>query len=341
MGRGAVRAVREEGGTTVVVEWSDGADEVLGGDLTAALAYATPAGGAVALAVAPLGLRDRTRGTVAFTTSMGFGRKLDRLRAKPQVALAYHSREHGFATADCFVVVQGEAEIRTDSDQAEIDHVVEQAVAFTGTLPRGPKRFWTWWLRDYYATRVPVVVTATRVREWPDLRCAGPVRVSGAPEAAHAPSQEPPAKGTGPRVHVAGVARRIASLPHVLLAFLDAGGMPTVVPVDVVGHSPEGLQLRAHPGLIPPGQRRAGLTAHAYGPQCVGIRTRYHTGWLTVDDEGRVRYAPHTEKGFAAPPVKGLMLLISGLIATRGVRRAKRRGASACLPRPMRHSSSL
>lgn len=37
--------------------WSDADDEVIGGDLTAALAYATPAGGAVVTAVAPIGLR--------------------------------------------------------------------------------------------------------------------------------------------------------------------------------------------------------------------------------------------------------------------------------------------
>jgi hypothetical protein len=55
-----------------VVTWPDHVDEILGGDLTAALGYATPAGGAVVMAVAPIGLRDRRRGTVSFTTSLGF-----------------------------------------------------------------------------------------------------------------------------------------------------------------------------------------------------------------------------------------------------------------------------
>jgi hypothetical protein len=58
----------------------------------------TPAGGAVVTAVAPIGLRDREAGTVGFTTSLGFGRKLDRIKQTPRVALAYHAREHGFAT---------------------------------------------------------------------------------------------------------------------------------------------------------------------------------------------------------------------------------------------------
>src|SRR4051812_34902006 len=60
------------------VQWSDAIDEVIGGDLTAALAYVTPAGGSVVTAVAPIGLRDRDAGTVGFTTSLGLGRKLER-----------------------------------------------------------------------------------------------------------------------------------------------------------------------------------------------------------------------------------------------------------------------
>jgi hypothetical protein len=50
------------------VSWPDEVDDVLAGDLTAALAYVTPAGGAVVTAVAPVGLRDRAARTVTFTT---------------------------------------------------------------------------------------------------------------------------------------------------------------------------------------------------------------------------------------------------------------------------------
>src|SRR6185295_6343377 len=75
--------------------WPDEVDDVLGGDLTCAIAYVTPAGGAVVTAVAPIGLRDREANTVGFTTSLGFGRKLDRLRTEPRIAMAYHAREHG------------------------------------------------------------------------------------------------------------------------------------------------------------------------------------------------------------------------------------------------------
>src|SRR5436305_5201949 len=91
------------------VQWPDAIDEVVGGDLTAALAYVTPAGGAVVTAVAPIGLREREAGTVGFTTSLGFGRRLDRIKQNPRVALAYHAREHGFASVSRFVLVQGTA----------------------------------------------------------------------------------------------------------------------------------------------------------------------------------------------------------------------------------------
>jgi hypothetical protein len=67
------------------VTWSEDIDAILGGDLTAALAYLTPAGGAGATSVAPVGLRDRRAGWVGFTTSLGFGKKLERIDRDPRV----------------------------------------------------------------------------------------------------------------------------------------------------------------------------------------------------------------------------------------------------------------
>jgi len=100
--------------------WSEADDEILAGDLTAALAYLTPAGGAVLTPVAPIGLRDRDAGTVTFTTSLGFGRKLDRIARNPRVALAYHARDHGFAAAPRFVLVQGTATYDAHPDEAKL-----------------------------------------------------------------------------------------------------------------------------------------------------------------------------------------------------------------------------
>src|SRR3954469_10151298 len=103
------------------VQWPDAIDEVIGGDLTAALAYVTPAGGAVATAVAPIGLRDRDEGTVSFTTSLGFGRQLQRIEHDPRVSLAYHAREHGHSSSGRYVLVQGNASVVKEPDQEYLE----------------------------------------------------------------------------------------------------------------------------------------------------------------------------------------------------------------------------
>src|SRR3954470_25083359 len=98
------------------VTWPDAVDEVVGGDLTAALAHVTPAGGAVGAAVAPIGLRDRDEGVVSFTTSLGFGQKLKRIERDPRISLAYHAREHGLASSGGYVLVQGDASVVKEPD---------------------------------------------------------------------------------------------------------------------------------------------------------------------------------------------------------------------------------
>src|ERR1700730_7495508 len=134
----------------VAIVWSDLDDEIIGGDLTAALAYAPPAGGAVLTPVAPIGLRDRAAATVSFTTSLGFGRKLDRIRENPRVALAYHAREHGFARDLRYVLVQGTRHYQAQPDPPILDTRVGPASArFMGEPRRG--LFWDRWLSVYYA----------------------------------------------------------------------------------------------------------------------------------------------------------------------------------------------
>src|SRR5436305_7555685 len=132
--------------------WSESDDEVIGGDLTAALAYMTPAGGAVVTAVAPIGLRDRAAGTIGFTTSLGFGRKLDRIKADPRVALAYHAREHGFAERPGVVIVQGRARYEPEPDRGALERLQPAITRFMG--PRQTGRFWDRWLSAYYEDRV-------------------------------------------------------------------------------------------------------------------------------------------------------------------------------------------
>ena len=176
-------------------------------------------------------------------------------------------------------------------------------------------RFWDWWLRAYYASRIVVTVHVERVSSWPDLACHGARTVVGRPVPDGPPaSQRPPRGGTAPRVELAPAARRLKGLPHVLAAYVGADGFPEVVPVTLGRTDPSGITLH---GPLPLGARRAGLLAHRYEPQLIGLRTVTHTGWL---DEGI--YAPHTAAGFRAPANKTLLLLANGFAARRGQRQA-------------------
>src|SRR5919112_5195698 len=225
-----------------VTGWPDAIDEVLGGDLTAALAYNTPAGGSVVTAVAPIGLRDRDAGTVSFTTSLGFGKKLERIRRDPRVALAYHAREHGMAEgSERYVLVQGSASVVTEPDRDYIEFIGRQAEPFMGKPARGP--FWDRWLSAYYADRVTVHDDVHRIVAWPDLRCAGSPEVVGAPwtEEDRLPAgQKLPAKGTGPRMDAVRAAKALRKLPHQLLGYRGGDGHPVVVPVEVAEESDRG-----------------------------------------------------------------------------------------------------
>lgn len=304
--------------------WSDAVDEILGGDLTAGLAYATPAGGAVVTAVAPVGLRDRAAGTVSFTTSNGFGRKLERIRRDPRVALAYHAREHGHSRLPEYVLVQGRATPRPH-DRAELEALQPNVVRFMGEPKRGP--FWDRWLAAYYADRVRVDVAVERIVVWPTLDCSGEPVVLGAPLPAEpAAPQAPPKNGAGPRVPAERAGQRLAALPHRLVAALGADGFPLVLPFDVVASSAQEIDVRvAGPGL-PPGGRRAGLLAHHYRSRLIGLKARQHTGWIELQDgdPAHARYAPHTESGFVAPANKTLLLLANGFMARRGLRQARK-----------------
>jgi hypothetical protein len=312
------------------VQWPDAVDEAIGGDLTAALAYVTPAGGAVVTAVAPIGLRDRDNGTVSFTTSLGFGRKLERIERDPRVALAYHAREHGLSSSPRYVLVQGSASVVKEPDQEYLEFIGRQATPFMGPPRRGP--FWDRWLSAYYSDRVPVHVHVERIVSWPDLRCWGEPEVHGAPASDDGPPppQEPPAKGTGPRLDSGRAGTAASRLPHQLVAFRGSDGHPVVVPVRLTGADAGAIRLEAAPGLLPPGGRRAGLLAHDYRAKLIGLAARQHTGWLEADDAGtQALYAPHTSSAFRAPANKTLLLLGNGYLARKGLKEAHKRGTLA------------
>ena len=309
-----------------IVQWDDAVNEVLTGDITAALAYVTPAGGAVVTAVAPCGSAVRAEGVVGFTTSLGFGKKLERIVRQPSVALAYHSREHGFSTSAQFVLVQGGATVDLTPSEQRLKAFEPQATRYLGAIKRGA--VWDRLLREYYGERVFVDVDVRRIIAWPDLQAAGDPLVVGDAPAGPPDPQAPPKNGTGPRVDVTGIAGRITALPHRVLAFRGADGFPVVVPVELAGHDADGLRLVDTHGLLPPGGRRAGLLAHSYRPQLVGLSTRVLTGWLDVADDGAAVYAPHTSKGFTAPPNKHLLLVTNGLVAKYGFHKARRAGVA-------------
>jgi hypothetical protein len=306
------------------VRWSDDIDEVISGDLTAAAAFLTPAGGAVVTGVAPCGVRDRSRGVVSFTTSLGFEKKLERIITNPRVALAFHAREHGFSTSPRFVLVQGIASVDLVPSRPRINAMIPQAEHYLGEVKRG----WRWdkLLRVYYRERVFVDIEVLRITAWPNLAAAGPPEVSGRPLVGPPVAQGPPRNGTPPRVAVDKASNQIAVLPHRVLAFRGGDGLPTVIPVSMAGHDSSGLRLVCSPGLLPPGARRAGLLAHSYRPQLVGLSTRTYTGWLDVGEDGTAVYSPHTSKGFRAPPRKTLLLVSNGLLAKYQMRHAQRVG---------------
>jgi len=313
-----------------LVRWSDDADDVIRGDITAAAAYLTPAGGAVVTAVAPCGLGQRDAGLLAFTTSLGFGKKLERIVADPHVALAFHAREHGFSASPAFVLAQGMASVDLQPSRARLEALTPQAERYVGKVVRGP--VWDRLLREYYGERVVVDISLRRIAAWPDPSASGDMEVTGAAWAGLADPQPPPGNGTGPRIDVAKAAGRIATLPHRVLAYRGADGFPVIVPVQIAGHDRTGLRLVAAAGLLPAGGRRAGLLTHAYRPQLVGLSTRIFTGWLEVSRDGAV-YAPHTSKGFVAPPSKTALLVLNGLLAKYGLWQARRQGTAERLQR--------
>jgi hypothetical protein len=313
--------------------WPDEVDDVLRGDLTCAVAYVTPAGGAVATAVAPIGLRDREARTVGFTTSLGFGRKLERIKQEPRVALAYHAREHGIGDGANrrFVLVQGKATFDPAPDRELLDEIGERAEPYLGAPRRGA--FWDRWLQAYYSDRVLVTVAVERVVVWSELDASGEPEVFGAPLPEQAAAaQAPPKKGTAPRVDADRAGKRAAALPHRLLTYVQADGYPTTAPVTVERHGAEGVALTCATGLAP-GGRRAGMLAHAYRPKLIGLEARQYTGWLECGDGHEGLYAPHTEAGFKAPANKTVLLLANGFMARRGLAKARKEGRVQALSR--------
>jgi hypothetical protein len=211
-------------------------------------------GGVVVNSVTPIGLRDREAGTVTFTTSLGFGRKLERIAADPRIAVAYHTRQHGHTDRPGVVLVQGIASVRAITHD-ERDHLADHAVRHVGQLATG--RFWDWWLAVYYLDRVRVDVMVQRVVWWPTGSLGDESAVFGAaaPEEPAA-SQLPPRDATTPRLPMAKL-RRSIRMPHLLLGFTQFDGMPCIVPVSGSSVDDTGVVIGDNAQLLACGVPRA------------------------------------------------------------------------------------
>jgi len=304
----------------VTVHWDDEVDAIIAGDAAAGLASVTPARGVVVVPMAPLGLRDRDAGTVTVTSSLGLPKKLDRIRRNPSVALAYHAREHGDSDSPLYLLVQGAATVQERPNRAWLESITPQWEHFLGPRHGGTVGR----LMDiYYWQRLAITVqvrgssstTAQQHRESSARTFPTTPRQPNAPRSsAHTPGSTPPRSRPG--VH---------RLPHTLLGWVHTDGLPMVARVRSTGVSEPGLSLVTSDGPLPPGGRRAGLTAHAFHQHMVGQEQRVHTGWLEVDGT-EATYAPHTKSGHALPRSQTLMTLGSVVGMRPGYRKARQLG---------------
>jgi len=306
----------------VAISWPDEVDQVIGGDLAAGVVYATPAKGAVIAPMAPLGLRDRERGTITVTTSLGLWKKLDRIRSNPSVAVAFHARDHADSDRQEFVLAQGSANFSTIPDRAWLESIGSEWEHFLGPTRTGLAGRW---LEVYYWKRIAIEIDVTRVVVWPDLGCRGEPVIHGDPLPVAAPSQSAPKNGIGPRENVSRLAGEIGRLPHSLLGWVGGDGLPMAVAVEAGAVGPEGVALTIPESVRPAGARRAGLTTHEFKPRMIGQEQRIYTGWLDIDRDHAV-YAPHTRAGYKLPASKALFTLAAGGGTRAGIRKARERG---------------
>jgi nitroimidazol reductase NimA-like FMN-containing flavoprotein (pyridoxamine 5'-phosphate oxidase superfamily) len=304
--------------------WSEDIDTILDGDHVVMLAYVTPASGVVLLPVSNFAIRDREAGTVSVNSSVAAWRKLDRMRQNPQVALAFHTRNHARHDRPEYVLVQGKASL-SDPIPDYPSTIIDNWERFESWRDRS--RFWVWW-QKVYGLRIEIEIAVERLVVWPDLACEGAPDVVGAawPDDPPAP-QSPPKRGTGPRIDQSKTARKAADLDDTLIGWVGTDGFPVVVPVEVGETNEQGIVLRGSRSTIPPGGRRAGLTAHWFDRGVIGQSQRKHTGWMQAEGEdGPVIYSPHTESNYRFPTSRLLYRIVSGGGTRWWHRRARRAG---------------
>ena len=299
--------------------WPAEVHEILASDQVVGFAYVTPLRGVVLQPLTNMGTP-----TEPVSSSVAMFKKLQRIQQNPRVAIAYHTRKHGFSDGPEYVLVQGRGSLTPVEDRGWVERHREAWERFAGPLPRNRL---SKWLRREYHWRVGVEVEIERVVVWADLGCHGQPTVYGTPLPGDVPAaQKPPAKGTGPRVRHSRAARRAARLPNVLLGWVGADGYPMVVPVAVNGADERGILLQVPNDLLPDGARRAGLVAHDFARYTAQQDLLKHTGWLEPTGEGKAVYAPHTKAGYRMPPSDLFFHTASGVVTKWRTRQARREG---------------
>jgi general stress protein 26 len=302
----------------MTVSWSTELDGVLAGDQVVGVASITPARGVVIAPMTNFAVHDRQAGVVKVNSSVGASKKIERMRRNPHVAVAFHSRDHSTADGQQYVLVQGIATVSAPVPDFP-STIGDRWDDKDGAPPSG---LWGRWLRSYY-TRVPIEIAVERIISWPDLSAGGAPEAHGAPWPTSAASQAPPLGGTDARIDCARVARAVRSLPHLLLGWVADDGLPMVVPAQLLDADDGGVRLSTAGPVLPPGQRRAGLTAHSFsrhGQGEHGDHQRLLTGWVEVDSPYTATYRPHTSAGFRMPPSTSVYRLLVGFAARRGAK---------------------
>ena len=312
--------------TSRIAPWPDAVEEIIDGDHAVALAYVTPAGGVVLAPVSNFGIHDRENGVVTVNSSVGAPKKLDRIRRNPHVAIAFHTRAHATHDRPEYVLVQGRATLGppvADFPGKFVDNW-ERLEPWRDINP-----LWKRWMR-VYALRIEVRIEVERMIVWPDLACRGTPEVIGVPlPAAPPPPQDPPAKGTAPRIDHARAAKQAARLPDVLLGWVGADGFPVAIAAQIGATDERGIAIETPAGLVPPGGRRAGLLAHWFTRGVVGQRQHIYTGWMEAQPgSSTVSYSPHTRAAYRMPNSRFVYRIAAGAATRVRLRRARRAGVS-------------
>jgi hypothetical protein len=120
----------------------------------------------------------------------------------------------------------------------------------------------------------------------------------------------------------------------VLLGWTGADGFPLVVPIKVGAADQRGIQLETPDGMVPPGGRRAGVTAHWFSRGVVGQRQTICTGWMEAEPaEKMVCYSPHRQTSYQMPTSRFVYRVATGGFTRLRYRRAPQDAKDEAQPR--------